>query len=252
MKILYFTATGNNLYLAKKLGGELYSIPKLIKEGIDHISDDKIGLVFPVFSLSVPPYIENFLKNVKLESDYIFAVMSYGMHDGAATTHLIDIGNRNGINFAYINRIIMVDNYLPIYNMQTQIKNEPKKEIDKHLSQIITDINSSKQWTIKDSAVDKFMTRRIVKAQKKTKKAIIAEAFLVEDSCTKCAVCAKVCPVDNIQVKQASPEFGDNCISCLACIQNCPQNTIYLKKEKNRSRFRNQHIKLKEIIDAND
>lgn len=33
MKILYFTATGNSLYVAKRLGGECYSIPKLMKEG---------------------------------------------------------------------------------------------------------------------------------------------------------------------------------------------------------------------------
>lgn len=33
MKILYFTATGNSLYVAKSFGDEYYSIPKLIKEG---------------------------------------------------------------------------------------------------------------------------------------------------------------------------------------------------------------------------
>ena len=33
MKIFYFTATGNSLYVAKKVGGELYSIPQMIKEG---------------------------------------------------------------------------------------------------------------------------------------------------------------------------------------------------------------------------
>ena len=33
MKTLYFTATGNSLYIAKSIGGELLSIPKMIKEG---------------------------------------------------------------------------------------------------------------------------------------------------------------------------------------------------------------------------
>ena len=31
MKIFYFTATGNSLYVAKRFGGELYSIPKVLK-----------------------------------------------------------------------------------------------------------------------------------------------------------------------------------------------------------------------------
>lgn len=33
MTILYFTATGNCLYVAKQLGGELLSIPQLMKNG---------------------------------------------------------------------------------------------------------------------------------------------------------------------------------------------------------------------------
>ncbi|SPW87228.1 Uncharacterised protein [Enterococcus faecium] len=32
MTILYFTATGNSLYVAKRLGGKLISIPQMIKE----------------------------------------------------------------------------------------------------------------------------------------------------------------------------------------------------------------------------
>lgn len=33
MKTLYFSSTGNCLYVAKCLGGECLSIPKLIKQG---------------------------------------------------------------------------------------------------------------------------------------------------------------------------------------------------------------------------
>ncbi len=37
MKTLYFSSTGNCLYVAKCLGGECLSIPKLIKRGIYEI-----------------------------------------------------------------------------------------------------------------------------------------------------------------------------------------------------------------------
>ncbi len=33
MKILYFSATGNSLYVAKCLGGELLSILQMVKQG---------------------------------------------------------------------------------------------------------------------------------------------------------------------------------------------------------------------------
>ena len=49
MKILYFTSTGNNLYISKKLGGELFSIPQLMKNNDFNVEDDVVGIVFPVY-----------------------------------------------------------------------------------------------------------------------------------------------------------------------------------------------------------
>lgn len=54
MKILYFTATGNCLYVAKQLGGELLSIPQLMKSGTFSIEDDVVGVVNPVYCADMP------------------------------------------------------------------------------------------------------------------------------------------------------------------------------------------------------
>ena len=64
-------------------------------------------------------------------------------------------------------------------------------------------------------------------------------------------MCEKVCPVDNIEV-DTKPVFKSNCQQCLSCINNCPQNAIRLKGEKSKTRFINQNIALKEIIDSNN
>lgn len=54
MKVLYFTSTGNNLYIAESLGGELLSIPQLIKKEEYEIKDEVVGIIFPVYYGSVP------------------------------------------------------------------------------------------------------------------------------------------------------------------------------------------------------
>jgi len=251
MIVLYFTATGNNLYVAKRIGGNLYSIPQAIKDENYTFSDDKIGFVFPIYGWAGPAYIENFLRKVKLESNYIFAVMSYGMIDGGAASHIQDIAKQSGITFSYINTIRMVDNYLPRFRMEEQIKNEPKKQIENHLDKIISDINSSKKWIVKDSFIDKFMTGCSLKMGWFRGEGV-SKLFTVQDTCNKCATCVRVCPMDNVQVQGGKPEFGGNCISCLACIQNCPQSAIRVKGEKSKARFRNQFVTLKEIIAANE
>lgn len=45
MKIFYFTGTGNSLYVAKRFGGELYSIPKVLKSNELRYEDEKIGII---------------------------------------------------------------------------------------------------------------------------------------------------------------------------------------------------------------
>lgn len=247
MKILYFTATGNNLYAAKRIGDEYYSIPKLIKEGRFDFEDEKIGIMFPVYYIGVPKIVEEFLNKVRLKSKYIFGIATYGAFSGSTTTHLLEIGKRNGIEFSYINELIMVDNYLPGFDMNKQIQGQAKKNIEENLEKIIKDIEEGRKYIKKHTIIkeglrvlaDKFYDNKFEKN------------FSVDNNCNGCKTCERVCPVDNIKVDK-KPIFNNNCQHCLSCIHNCPKRAISIKKEKNKARFINENITLKEIIDSNN
>lgn len=247
MKILYFTATGNNLYVAKRIGDEYYSIPKLMKEGIFDFEDEKIGIIFPVYNIGVPKIVEEFLNKVRLKSKYIFGITTYGAFSGSTTTHLLEIGKRNGIEFSYINELIMVDNYLPGFDMNKQIQGQAKKNIEENLEKIIKDIKEGRKYIKKHTIIkeglrvlaDKFYDNKFEKN------------FSVDNNCNGCKTCERVCPVNNIKVDK-KPVFNNNCQHCLSCIHNCPKKAISIKKEKNKVRFINENITLKEIIDSNN
>lgn len=249
MITLYFTATGNCLYVAKTIRGDLVSIPQAIKNGQYSFSDDKIGLVLPVYWAMIPKYTEDFLRKVKLDSNYIFAVLTFGMIAGSAQTHLRNIAKECGINFSYINKIKMVDNYLPIFEMKKQIETEPKKHVERHLESIVADICASRKYLPKGSFYDNWMISMM--KRRELIGAGAAKDFYIEDTCNGCGTCANVCSMRNVTMKGQKPEFGAQCMTCLACTHNCPQNSIRLKGEKSRARFRNKHIPLKEIIDSN-
>ena len=64
MKIFYFTATGNSLAVAKKIGGELISISQARNEQIKEYKDDVIGFVFPTFGCTVPKIVKEFMAGI--------------------------------------------------------------------------------------------------------------------------------------------------------------------------------------------
>ena len=88
MKICYFTATGNSLYVARRIGGEdaeLLSIPQLMKEDRIEVSDEAVGIVFPVYVGGLPKMVRRFLGRADIRADYLFAVCTFGSGMGLAT-----------------------------------------------------------------------------------------------------------------------------------------------------------------------
>lgn len=252
MTICYFSATGNCLYVAKRIGGTLLSIPQLMKQNDIEITDDAVGIVAPVYAVEMPMMVKDFLSKAKIKTDYFFFVYTYGMGYAAAFAHVEQVCREKGLKLSYINAIQMVDNYLPGFEMQNQIDTLPKKNVEEQIKKLLSYIASRVETPVKITAADKA---QMAMYQKMLAKLILckdtAQGYIVTDNCTRCGICAKVCPADNITVTD-KVRFANRCEVCYACLHNCPQNAIHMKNEKSEVRFRNENISLKDIIEANE
>jgi ferredoxin len=255
MKIFYFTATGNSLDIAKRLGGELYSIPKVLKGNKFDFEAEKIGIIFPCYGFAAPHIVREFIEKVTLKSPYIFVIMTYGNKLGGGTNWFVKFAKNNNIHIHYADGLLMIDNYLPIFDMEKQKLKQ--KNIDENFNRILSDINQDKQYINNGTFLDSMATSSIQGLFKLFPNFHSVKNFSVRNNCNGCGTCVKVCPRDNITINKnadnSKPTYGENCEFCLACINLCPQKAIQLKKESNpNARFKNENVTLKEIITAND
>lgn len=251
MIIFYYTGTGNSLSVAKSIGGELISIPQVMKSKELYFKSDAIGIVFPIYGLEAPKKVQEFISKVKIEADYIFAIGTYGNSPGAAMSNLEKLAEKNDFHFDYLNYLLMVDNCLPIFNIDKQIENLPKKNVEKNLEIIINEIKNKEKKYAKESVLGKIITSVYGAYARRTYTGNEAKKYIVGDNCTRCGTCARGCPAGNIIVSN-KVEFKDKCELCQSCIHLCPQNAIHLKNEKNNTRWRNPEVALSEIIKANN
>ncbi len=250
MTVLYFTGTGNCLAVAKKIGGKVLSIPQEIgKESLVY-EDDAIGIIYPVYCRYAPKMVRDFLVKAKFITPYLFIVGTYGNEDGACNYYIEKFAKENGIKFNYINTLLMVDNYLPAFEIEDQINKLSVKCTDYALDCIIKDINARKNFVAPVSGLDMQDSERAMQYIPKQDEGRECEEYIVQDKCVRCGICVKVCPAGNITLTD-KPSFASKCETCYACIHACPQYNIRLPKVLSEVRWRHPEVSLEEIITAN-
>lgn len=266
--VLYFTGTGNCLYVARQLAGkegEILSIPQLMRKKQFEIEADEIGLVYPIYGHMPPNMVREFIKKARLKAEYKFAVLTYGMLKCNSVEIWDGISRKAGNAFDYIGTIVMVDNWLPNFDMNDQMKID--KHIPENLAKITSDLSNRRRWHEPVTQEEReqhegFMSLSgldpevgfLMKADR---------SFMVTDDCIHCGICTYVCPRGNYQLTDQGVKMQGDCEFCFACIQNCPQRAIQFKKnedgtwpdgsEKNpNARYRNENVSLMELKLANN
>ena len=255
--VFYFTATGNSLFIAKQLSDAPISIPQELKKNEMVYEADEIGFVCPDYAGAIPKIVQQFLAKGTFKAPYIFAVVTFGNAATTTVEYCVDCAKKNGINISYAQSILMVDNYLPVFDMNQQMAID--KHVDENLAKILEDIGAHKNF-IAESELG-FFNKDMLKGMQDQHFSMTAERLLElkPDRCVECMTCEKVCVHKNFRLGANGLEFSGDCEYCLACVHACPQKALTLKSsnpgwpgERNpEARYRHPDISLNEIIRSN-
>ena len=251
--VFYFTATGNSLYVAKQLDSHPVSIAQAIHDKNKTYRADSIGIVCPVYGHEMPELVKDFLKAAAFETDYFFILLTYGNRHGGAAELAKNYAEQVGLHPSYINVILMVDNFLPGFDMDQQ--RQLDKKVDEQIVQIKADISARKQAISPVTETDRAAHQEFLARMENMGADVFHDLYRITDDCIGCEICTRVCPKKCFHVEnQKSIWDKTGCISCMACIHACPMRAIQLKMpEKNpMARYRNENISLCEIVDANN
>ena len=252
--IYYFTGTGNNLQVAKKIAEALPDC-KLVSMGKGRHDSSKaydyIGFVYPTYAFNLPRRVTRFISEMSLEKSknaYFFAVTACGNISGVALTVPAKILAKKGVTLHFAEKIIMPGNYVAMYKMN---ENNPEKyqTATDNIPALVQKIAAKTQQPA--GKVNELLNvstaigQKLIYARKD-------KGFNVFNACTGCGICESVCPVANIIMKNKKPSFRHDCEQCMACVQWCPKQAInYKNKTQNRGRYTNPSISVRELIEGN-
>lgn len=248
--VFYFTATGNSLFIAKQFSDAPLSIPQELKKSNLTYEADEIGFVFPDYAAAAPVIVREFVEKAQFKAPYIFSVITFGNASVNVAEWWNDWTKSKGLHNNYINTILMVDNYLPVFDMNEQIRID--KKTDENMATIIGDVSGHKDF-VAPSDMGWFTKERLQGMQEMHFSQRSEQLIKLDTSkCIQCTTCAEVCPRGNFSLADDGLQINGKCEFCLACIHNCPQHALSLERERNKeARYRHPDVSLNEIKRAN-
>ncbi len=247
--VLYFSATGNTQFLAtelaKKLGDECIDLLERIKKNdLSEVRSEKPFIICtPVYVCEMPRFLSKYLKKLSFAgSRKVYFVANSAGYCGITGYLAKKMFRKKKMEYMGHAEIVMPRNYfIGHYPVQTneEIKERLLNACDK-LDAVANAVKSGNR--LRGRYV--FMFEKLITIPFNpvwTKYKMPASDFFATDKCISCGRCEKLCPLNNISIKEKMPVWGKNCTHCMSCIGNCPADAIEygnITKEKGKYNFK--------------
>lgn len=258
--LFFFSATGNSLYVAQRIASELgekepVSIAQAIHNTDAVYSDETIGFVYPIYAHLPPEIVKSFISTATFKTPYLYVVYTYGNASRGADEYAQQIFHEEGYELAYVHGVLMVDNWLPGYDVAEQTAMDKPTESD--IEESVSAIRARKHEILQATPEERAAHLKTLQHGAAIWAMRHGEFLAIDSSaCTGCGICSRVCPHGDFSISEATGTAIHNhgyCELCLGCVNACPTGALGLTvPERNaEARWRNPNISLAAIMKAN-
>ena len=229
--ILYFSATGNCKHVAKCIAEEFGDTALSILEAPKEFSLKKgemLGIVTPTYFWELPTIVRDYLTELSPDmpgDNYTFLIATFGTTPGATGEEARHILSANGILLDAAYSIRMPDNWTVWFDLSDPEKVAAQNakadiQIKKVTEQIRKETLGNHQMPRVPYFMQTFTDAAFTSARQTSN-------LHLEGSCIGCGLCAKICPVNAIEIKDGKPVWvKDHCALCFGCLHHCPKFAI--------------------------
>jgi len=248
--IFYFSGTNNSHHvadsLAKILNDKVISIGQANRDqrfDYELAPGERLGFVCPVHAWNLPFIMNVFIPKMNIkgyQGQYVFGVFTCGANDGSCDHDLKSLLKKKGITLNATYAIVMPDNYIPMYDIespekQKQVLSEAETLIPTIALHIQNEDHGFKRTKKNPPRIFSSLIGKLAPLGLKT-----SAAFFVTADCIGCGICEKNCPMRTITMVDGRPVWRGDCTKCLKCIHYCPVKAIQMN-DKTSTRGRYHH-----------
>jgi len=239
-KIYFFSGTGNSIAIAKaiseQLGDtELIPMATASAEQLDVSKSERVGMVFPVYGWGMPRLVAEFSRRLKpTQEQYVFAITTCGGTPGNTLQQLGKTLNQSGsklnAGFAVSGDFLISlqgSNEMAIIRFMSWLGRKTTPAVaSKRLPEILRSIEGKQTHAIERSNTSVNVIGSMMYGMSMKMFKTMDKNFSATDDCVSCGTCVKVCPRENVRLKDGKPTWHQDCEFCYACLAWCPKQAI--------------------------
>ena len=242
--IFYFSGTGNTKWMAQQLAQatreQLLYIPDELRKGKLQYTlqeGERLGFCFPTHGWQPPRIVRTFIRKASFllpPSSYVYAATTCGDNMGHAMRILDKELGKKGMKTDARFAVVMPESNVcfSFLHLDTPEKVQQKKTAAQKTVAHISEVVKNRQVGVEELVKGAIpYTYTYVIGGYYNKHLITDKHFWVdEEACIQCGLCAKLCPVDDIEGLPPHWKHDGSCTNCLACYHHCPQHAIHWGK----------------------